>query len=81
MEMDKLAIFFAGSILITLGTVVIAIGVIVINNLIYKFWKPVTWFKYQYKHVYFDPKTGEQFSTSDKDEKIEPHLEEKKNSY
>ena len=81
MEMDKLAIFFAGSILITLGTVVIAIGVIVINNLIYKFWKPVTWFKYQYKPVYFDPKTGEQFSTPDKDEKIEPHLEEKKNSY
>jgi hypothetical protein len=46
--------------------------------LIHRYWKPVTWFKYQYKAVYFDPKTGEQFSTLDKDEKIEPHLEEKK---
>jgi len=60
MEMDKIATFFAGSILVTMGTVVIAAGIILINNLIYKHWKPVTWFKYQYKPVYFDPKTGEQ---------------------
>ena len=60
MEMDKLAVFFAGSILVTLGMVVIACGIIVINNLIHQYWKPVTWFKYQYKPVYFDPQTGEQ---------------------
>jgi hypothetical protein len=78
MDMDKIAVFFAGSILITLGMIVIAAGVIVINNLIDRYWKPVVWFKYQYKAVYFDPKTGEQFSTLEKDEKIEPHLEEKK---
>lgn len=58
--MDKIAVFFAGSILITLGMVVIAAGVIVINNLIHQYWKQVVWFKYEYKPVYFDPQTGEQ---------------------
>ena len=61
MEMDKLAVFFAGSILVTMGMVVISAGIILVNNLIHKYWKPMTWFKYEYKAVYFDPKTGEQF--------------------
>jgi len=78
MEMDKIAVFFAGSILITLGMIVIASGVIVINNLIHQYWKQLVWFKYQYKTVYFDPKTGEQFATPEKDVVIEPSLEEKK---
>ena len=59
--MDKLAVFFAGSILVTLGMIVIVSGIILVNNLIHKYWKPVTWFKYDYKTVYFDPKTGEQY--------------------
>ena len=58
--MDKLAVFFAGSILVTLGMIVIAGGIIVINNLIHRYWKQVTWFKYEYKPVYFDPATGQQ---------------------
>ena len=78
MEMDKIAVFFAGSILITLGMVVIAAGVIVINNLIHQYWKKVVWFRYEYKTVYFDPKTGEQFTPSEKDATTEPALEEKK---
>jgi hypothetical protein len=61
MEMDKFAVFFAGSILVTLGMIVITSGIILVNNLIHKYWKPVTWFKYDYKTVYFDPKTGEQY--------------------
>jgi hypothetical protein len=71
MEMDKLAVFFAGSILVTLGIIVIALGIILINNLIHKCWKPVTWFRYEYKPIYFDPKTGEQLV------KEEPILETK----
>ena len=71
MEMDKLAVFFAGSILVTLGIIVIALGIILINNLIHKYWKPVTWFRYEYKPIYFDPKTGEQLV------KQEPILETK----
>ena len=74
MEMDKLAVFFAGSILVTLGMIVIASGIILVNNLIHKYWKSVTWFKYEYKPVYFDPKTGEQFVKPDPQE---PTLETK----
>ena len=69
--MDKLAVFFAGSILVTLGTIVMACGIIVINNLSHRYWKQVTWFKYEYKPIYFDPKTGEQLV------KEEPILETK----
>ena len=58
--MDKIAVFFAGSILVTLGMIAIAGGVIVINNLIHRYWKQIVWFKYEYKPVYFDPQTGEQ---------------------
>jgi hypothetical protein len=65
MEMDKIAVFFAGSILVTLGMVVVACGVIVINNLIHRYWKQVIWFKYEYKPVYFDPQTGEQLLKSE----------------
>jgi hypothetical protein len=61
MEMDKLAVFFAGSILVTLGMIVIASVIILVTNLSHKYWKSVTWFKYDYKTVYFDPKTGEQY--------------------
>jgi hypothetical protein len=71
MDMDKLAVFFAGSILITISMIIIAAGTIVINNLVHRYWKPVTWFKYEYKPVYFDPKTGEQLL------KEEPILETK----
>ena len=70
--MDKLAVFFAGSILVTLGMVVIASGIILVNNLIHKYWKPVTWLNYEYKTVFFDPKTGEQFHKPD-----EPTLDTK----
>ena len=71
MDMDKLAVFFAGSILVTLGIIVLAIGAIVINNLIHRYWKPMVWFKYQYKPVYFDPVTGEQLVKPD-EPTIEP---------
>jgi hypothetical protein len=65
MEMDKISVFFAGSVLVTLGMIVIAVGVIVINNLVHQYWKPVVWFKYQYKPLYFDPATGEQLAKSE----------------
>ena len=45
MDMDAAAVFLAGSILVMMGFVVIVIGVIVINNLISKYWKDLGWFK------------------------------------
>ena len=41
MDMDQAAVWLAGSILIMLGFVVVTIGVVVINNIIAKYWKPV----------------------------------------
>jgi hypothetical protein len=41
MDMDQAAVFLAGSILTMLGFVVVVMGIVVINNLVHKFWKPV----------------------------------------
>jgi hypothetical protein len=41
MDMDQAAVWLAGSILTMLGLVVIIAGIIVINNLLHKYWKPV----------------------------------------
>jgi hypothetical protein len=41
MDMDQAAVFLAGSILTALGFVIIIAAIIAVNNLLYKFWKPV----------------------------------------
>jgi hypothetical protein len=41
MNIEQSAMFLASSILIGLGTIVLIIVILVINNLFSKFWKPV----------------------------------------
>jgi hypothetical protein len=41
MDMNQAAVWLAGSILTVLGFVVVVIGILVINNLLHKYWKPV----------------------------------------
>jgi hypothetical protein len=41
MDMDQAAVWLAGSILFALGCVVIVCGIIVVNNVLHKYWKPV----------------------------------------
>jgi hypothetical protein len=41
MDMDQAAVWLSGSILIMMGFVVVTIGVVIINNIIAKYWKPV----------------------------------------
>jgi len=41
MDMDQAAVFLAGSILTMLGFIIIVAGIIAINNLLHKYWKPV----------------------------------------
>jgi hypothetical protein len=53
MDMDQAAVFLAGSILTAMGFIVVTIGVIVINNLIAKYWKDLGWFKWHYEPVRF----------------------------
>jgi hypothetical protein len=45
MNMDQAAIFLAGSVLTMMGFVVITVGVVVINNIVHKYWKPLGWFR------------------------------------
>ena len=47
MDMDQAAVFLAGSILTMMGFIVVVMGIIVINNLIAKYWKDLGWFKWQ----------------------------------
>ena len=46
MDMDQAAAFLGGSILTMLGIIVLIAGIVIINNLLHKFWKPVQFFKY-----------------------------------
>lgn len=42
--MDQAAVFLAASILTMLGFVIVVAGVVVINNIIARYWKPVRLF-------------------------------------
>ena len=46
MNLEQASVFFTGSILIMLGFVVITAGVVAINNLLHRYWKPVKFFKF-----------------------------------
>jgi hypothetical protein len=41
MDMDQAAVFLAGSILTALGFIVVIATIVIINNLIHNYWKPV----------------------------------------
>jgi hypothetical protein len=41
MDMDQAAVWLAGSILTVLGFIVVVIGIVIVNNIIHKYWKPV----------------------------------------
>jgi hypothetical protein len=46
MDMDNAASILAGTILTGLAIIIAVITVVVINNIISKYWKPVKWVKY-----------------------------------
>ena len=43
MTMDQAAVFLAGSVLTVLGLVVIVGGIVIVNNIIHKYWKTLGW--------------------------------------
>lgn len=47
MDMDKSAVFFVGSILVMMGLIVIAAGIVAINNILHRWWKPVKMIHYE----------------------------------
>jgi hypothetical protein len=44
MDMDQAAVFLAGSILTALGFLVVIAAIVVVNNVLHKYWKPVRMF-------------------------------------
>lgn len=71
MDMDSMAVWLAGTVLFTLGIIVIFSGVIIINNLLHKFWKPIN--IVYLKHDGLFPHV--RFATDEELEKIAPILE------
>jgi hypothetical protein len=70
--MDQASVFLAGSILTALGFIVVIGAMVVINNLLHKYWKPVRIFSIDSWHV--NPPAA---FMQDQPSKIEPALEPK----
>lgn len=47
MDINQASNFLAGSILTGLGFIVVFITILVINNLLHKYWKPVKWIRFE----------------------------------
>jgi hypothetical protein len=45
MDVDVAATILAGSILTMLSLIAVVIGIVVINNIFSKYWKPIKWMK------------------------------------
>jgi hypothetical protein len=43
MDMDQAAVFLAGTILTALGFIVVLIAIVIANNIIHRWWKPLGW--------------------------------------
>jgi len=46
MDVENAAGILAGSILTMIALIVVVIGIVVINNILSRYWKPVKWVKY-----------------------------------
>lgn len=75
MEIDTAAEFLVGSILFGLGFCVIAIGLVVVNNIFHKYWKPINFTLPEYLNP-----NATRFATKEELEKIAPTLDDEKNS-
>lgn len=64
MDVESGSIFLTMSILLTLGFVVIGLGVLLLNNMFVRYWKPMTWFKF----VEYPPGTGARYEEATPEE-------------
>ena len=74
MDMDQSAVWLAGSVLVMMGFIAVIAGLIVINNLLHRYWKPVRIFTADSWH--FNP--PERFAYEEELEKIKQTRESKK---
>jgi hypothetical protein len=71
---EQMANWLVGSILFALGSIVLVFGLILINNLLHKYWKPVTIVMWRNESVY--PKI--RYSIPEDTEFKEPKFEQEK---
>ena len=74
MDMDQAAVFLAGSILTALGFIVVVISIVVINNIIAKFWKPVKLFTADSWNI----NPPERFASQEELNRVAPNIEQHK---
>jgi hypothetical protein len=65
MDIDQAAVWLSGSILTTLGFLVIIGGIIIVNNLLHRYWKPVKMFTPDSWKAFNPPMPEQQESTKD----------------
>jgi hypothetical protein len=79
MNIEQSAMFLASSILVGLGTIVLIIVILVINNLFSKFWKPVDVSKHMFPNSHaFEKGLNSRFVTNTEPTagpKLEPTIE------
>ena len=71
MDMDSAAVFLAGSLLYSLGLLIILTAIIIGNNLIHKHWKSFGW-KFFPTWIH---ESGPRFATQEEVERIAPQFE------
>jgi hypothetical protein len=74
MDMDQAAVFLAGSILTALGFLVVIAAIVIVNNILHKYWKPVRMFTADSWHI----NPPHRFAMHDELEKIPPVLDKAK---
>jgi hypothetical protein len=77
MDMDQAAVWLAGSILTMLGMIVVIAGIIVINNILHRYWKPVRIFTTDSWSAMNPPS---RFASQDELDRIAPELAKEKPS-
>jgi len=69
MDMDQAATFLAGSILTVLGFIVVLIAIVIANNIIHRWWKPMGWWNFS---AWTAPS---RFASSEELERVPPKLD------
>jgi hypothetical protein len=72
MTMDQASVFLAGSILTTLGFLVIIAAIVIVNNVLHKYWKPVRVFT---SDSWAPFSQTPRYATEEELTRIAPHME------
>ncbi len=76
MNIDQASVFLAGSVLTMLGFVIVVAGVVVINNILHKYWKPVRLFTADSFQAFNGPVA--RYATDEELSRIAPTMEKDK---